>query len=94
MPLPPWAVGSARTLVGHGAIRPSSLAVFRWDAWLWMATVLPVSRAQLERPWLAVGLVTMALVVTVADTVLLQTAPCAARARWWPSWPWGHAGAV
>src|SRR5215207_4648893 len=51
------------------------LAAFRWGAWLWMATVLLVSRHQLERPWLAVGLVALALAVTVADTVLLRTRP-------------------
>ena len=53
------------------------LAAFRWGAWLWMATVLLVSRADLERPWLAIGLVALALAVTVADTVLLRTAPSA-----------------
>ncbi len=51
------------------------LAAFRWGAWLWMATVLLVSRDQLVRPWLAVGLAGMALAVTVADTVLLRTRP-------------------
>lgn len=53
------------------------LAAFRWGAWLWMATVLLVSRADLERPWLAIGLVGLALVVTAADTVLLRTNPSA-----------------
>ena len=53
------------------------LAAFRWGAWLWMATVLLVSRDQLERPWLALGLVGMALVVTAADTFLLRTNPAA-----------------
>jgi signal transduction histidine kinase len=51
------------------------LAAFRWGAWLWMATVLLVSRHQLDRPWLAIGLVVMALVVTAADTVLLRANP-------------------
>ena len=51
------------------------LAAFRWGAWLWMATVLLVSRGDLERPWLAVGLVGLALAVTVAHTVLLRTNP-------------------
>ena len=53
------------------------LAAFRWGAWLWMATVLLVSRHQLERPWLALGLVAVALAVTVADTALLRTRPSA-----------------
>jgi signal transduction histidine kinase len=51
------------------------LAAFRWGAWLWMATVLLVSRDQLERPWLAVGLVGLALVVTATHTVLLRADP-------------------
>ncbi|HEX2273318.1 MAG TPA: hypothetical protein VHG90_05555, partial [Acidimicrobiales bacterium] len=51
------------------------LAAFRWGAWLWMAIVLTVSRHDLRRPWLAVGLVVAALVVTIADTVLLRTEP-------------------
>jgi len=38
-----------------------------------MATVLTVSRDDLARPWVAVGLVALALVVTVGDTVLLRT---------------------
>lgn len=53
------------------------LAAFRWGAWLWMATVLLVSRHDLERPWLALGLAAMALAVTVADTALLRTNPAA-----------------
>lgn len=48
------------------------LAVFRWGAWLWMAAVLAVSRDGVERPWLAVGLVGLALAVTVLDTVLIR----------------------
>lgn len=48
------------------------LAAFRWAAWLWMTTVLLVSRRDLARPWLAVGLVALALAVTVADTFLLR----------------------
>jgi signal transduction histidine kinase len=48
------------------------LAVFRWGAWLWMAAVLAVSRHDLDRAWLAVGLVGLALAVTVFDTVLLR----------------------
>ncbi len=53
------------------------LAAFRSGAWLWMATVLLVSRDQLGHAWLAVALVALALVVTAADTVLLRTDPAA-----------------
>jgi signal transduction histidine kinase len=53
------------------------LAAFRWGAWLWMATVLLVTRHDLERPWLALGLAGLALAVTVADTALLRTNPSA-----------------
>lgn len=53
------------------------LAAFRWGAWLWMATVLLVSRDELERPWLALGLAALALGVTAADTVLLRANPAA-----------------
>ena len=49
------------------------LAAFRWGAWLWMATVLLVSRDQLDRPVVAIALVGVALAVTIADTVLLRT---------------------
>ncbi|MBW3547510.1 MAG: hypothetical protein KY452_05150 [Actinobacteria bacterium] len=48
------------------------LAAFRWAAWLWMTTVLLVARRDLARPSLAVGLVALALAVTVADTFLLR----------------------
>jgi signal transduction histidine kinase len=51
------------------------LAAFRWGAWLWMATVLLVSRGDLARPWLAVVLVGAALAVTALDTVLLRRDP-------------------
>ncbi len=51
------------------------LAAFRWGAWLWMATVLLVSRDQLTRPVLAVALVGAALAVTVVDTALLRRDP-------------------
>ncbi|HEX2041857.1 MAG TPA: ATP-binding protein [Acidimicrobiales bacterium] len=59
------------------------LAAFRWGAWLWMATVLTVSRHDLRRPWLAVGLVVAALAVTVAVTTLLRADPDALL-RWRP----------
>src|SRR5947209_506740 len=51
------------------------LAAFRWGAWLWMATVLLVSRDQLEHAWLALALVGLALAVTAADTALLRARP-------------------
>ncbi|MEA2843044.1 MAG: hypothetical protein QOJ69_715 [Actinomycetota bacterium] len=51
------------------------LAAFRWGAWLWMATVLLVSRDQLTRPFVAVALVGAALAVTVFDTALLRRDP-------------------
>ncbi|HYX44086.1 MAG TPA: ATP-binding protein [Acidimicrobiales bacterium] len=51
------------------------LAAFRWGAWLWMATVLLVSRGDLARPWLAVALVGAALAVTAVDTALLRRDP-------------------
>ena len=53
------------------------LAAFRWGAWLWMATVLAVSRHDLERPWLALALVAVALAVTIAGTVRLRGNPSA-----------------
>ena len=59
------------------------LAAFRWGAWLWMATVLTVSRHDLRRPWLAVGLAAVALGVTIAQTVLLRVDPDALL-RWRP----------
>jgi signal transduction histidine kinase len=51
------------------------LAAFRWGAWLWMATVLLVSRDQLTRPVLAGAMVAAALAVTVVDTALLRRDP-------------------
>jgi signal transduction histidine kinase len=47
------------------------LAVFRWAAWVWMATVLVLARRALVLPWVAVGLVLAALVVTLWITLLL-----------------------
>ena len=69
----PRPAPSPRTL---GAVERSvlqGLAAFRWGAWLWMATVLLVSRDQLEWPMVAIALVGLALAVTIADTVLLRT---------------------
>jgi signal transduction histidine kinase len=51
------------------------LAAFRWGAWLWMATVLLVSRDQLVHAWLALALVGLALAVTAAETALLRARP-------------------
>jgi hypothetical protein len=56
----------------------TGLAVFRWAAWAWMALVLLVNRDDLERPWLALVLVGLALAVTVWATVLVRTAPAVA----------------
>jgi signal transduction histidine kinase len=57
----------------------TGVAVFRWLAWGWAAALLVVNRGELgqpqARPWLAVGLVGAALVVTVIDTALLTTDP-------------------
>ena len=51
------------------------LAVFRWAAWAWMATVLVLQRDELRdgREWLAVALVGAALAVTTVATALLRT---------------------
>jgi signal transduction histidine kinase len=48
------------------------LAVFRWAAWIWMATVLALARGALVRTWVAVGLVGAALLVTVWATLRLR----------------------
>lgn len=57
----------------------TGIAVFRWLAWVWAAVLLVVHRSQLghpqARPWLALGLVGAALLVTVADTALLSVDP-------------------
>jgi signal transduction histidine kinase len=57
----------------------TSIAVFRWLAWAWMAALLVVNRDDLTdhraRPWLAITLVGAALVVTAADTGLLTVDP-------------------
>jgi signal transduction histidine kinase len=55
------------------------LAVFRWAAWVWMATVLVLARRALVQPVLAAGLVVAALVVTVWITVLLRRDEAAVR---------------
>lgn len=53
----------------------AGLAGFRWVAWAWLATVLLLTRGELDVPLLAVGLAGAALVVTVASTLLLRTEP-------------------
>jgi signal transduction histidine kinase len=55
------------------------LAVFRWAAWVWMATVLVLARRALVRPALAVALVLAALAVTAWITVLLRRDEAAVR---------------
>jgi signal transduction histidine kinase len=55
------------------------LAVFRWAAWVWMATVLVLARRALVQPVLAVGLVLAALAVTAWITVLLRRDEAAVR---------------
>jgi signal transduction histidine kinase len=74
-PGPECSGSTARTLGAMERSALQGLAAFRWGAWLWMATVLLVSRHQLERPWLALSLVALALVVTATHTVLLRTDP-------------------
>lgn len=49
--------------------------MFRWAAWAWMATVLTVNRGELARPWLAITLVGLALLVTVAATGAVRNDP-------------------
>jgi signal transduction histidine kinase len=53
----------------------TGLAVFRWAAWAWMALVLVVNRGDLERTWLAIVLVGLALTVTAWCTLLVRAAP-------------------
>jgi signal transduction histidine kinase len=53
------------------------VAAFRWLAWAWMAVVLVVTRDELEggRPWIAVLLAAVALVVTAVTAVAAQVDP-------------------
>jgi signal transduction histidine kinase len=57
----------------------SGVAVFRWLAWAWLATMLVLSRRELTDPqargWIAYVLAAAALAVTAGITVLLRTAP-------------------
>ena len=68
------------------------LAALRWGAWIWAATALFVGRHDLRRPWLAVLLIGLALVVTVGDTILLRIDASALLrpARSSPSWRWAQ----
>lgn len=51
------------------------IAALRWIGWVWMATVQVLARGSLERPVVAVGLVALALGVTVWTTLLLRRDP-------------------
>lgn len=53
----------------------TGIAAFRWLAWGWVAIVLVVSRGELDggRPWLAVGLVGAALLVTAVTGLLARS---------------------
>lgn len=53
----------------------TGVTAYRWAAWVWMAVVVVVDRGELERPEVALVLVAAALLVTVADTVLLRSDP-------------------
>lgn len=53
----------------------AGLAAFRWAAWVWMATLLLVSRNDLVRPGVAGVLVATALVYTTAATFVLRSEP-------------------
>ena len=53
----------------------TGLAGFRWVAWAWLATVLLLTREELDVPLLAVGLAAAALAVTVLATLVLRDGP-------------------
>jgi signal transduction histidine kinase len=53
----------------------TGIAAFRWLAWTWMAIVMLLSRDDLERTWLAIVLVTAALIVTGAATLVTRLEP-------------------
>lgn len=57
----------------RGSLR--GIALFRWGAWAWMATVVVLNRDDLEHPWIAWSLVAAALAVTTAATVTARTDP-------------------
>lgn len=60
----------------------AGLAGFRWVAWAWLATLLLLTREQLDAPVLAVGLAGAALAVTVVATLVLRDDP--GRLLSWP----------
>jgi len=51
----------------------AGLAGFRWVAWAWLATVLVLTRGDLDAPLLAAGLAGAALAVTTGATALLRS---------------------
>ena len=51
------------------------MAVFRWGAWVWMAVVMLLNRADLGRPVLAWSLLGMTLAWTAIATVLVERNP-------------------
>jgi signal transduction histidine kinase len=55
----------------------TGLTAFRWVAWAWMATVTTLARDRLERPWLAILLVGLALAVTAWCTATFRRDPSA-----------------
>lgn len=53
----------------------SGLTTFRWIAWGWMAVVLLLAGGDLAHPVPAIGLVTIALLITIGQTLLLRREP-------------------
>ena len=60
----------------------AGLAGFRWVAWAWLATVLLLTRDELDVPLLALGLAAAALAVTVGITLVRRDEP--GRLLTWP----------
>lgn len=74
------AVGDEEDALVRGLL--AGLAGFRWVAWAWLATLLLLTREQLDAPVLAVGLAGLALAVTVVATLVLRDDP--GRLLSWP----------
>jgi len=74
------AVGDEEDALVRGLL--AGLAGFRWVAWAWLATLLLLTRKQLDAPVLAVGLAGAALAVTVVATLVLRDDP--GRLLSWP----------